>query len=134
MMAVQKVVITPQKVIGVLEVSAARCIGCGFVPTEELILWWPIIPEMAAQTLGLWASQFEELLKRRKRCRLLVGGETRVHKEIRLGETVSMEINVADIKVRGRGDLLERYIRGQNFAAKVGGEVRATVDQVILKV
>lgn len=128
-----RVVITPQKVVGFFTVTLEVCAGHEIGGTAVFRAVY--LPEMANQLLGVWfASQHPELIGA-GRILFASSGSYKAIKFIQAGETIAMEVDYADlmgdVRTRHQGTLTK--VTGKRYSAMVNGELRGIVDCVELK-
>ncbi len=131
-LCLDKVIVLRDRVIGVLEVNPAVCVGFCFRGADDIFFMGTLITEMAIQLLGIYGAQFNELRRLKREFALVEHGIGRFHKSIRASEKVHMELPTDDVHIRGSADSKRFLLEGSNFVAKVDGNTRATVSFVKL--
>jgi len=131
-LCVDKVIVLRDRVIGVLEVNPAACVGFCFRGADDMFFMGTLITEMAIQLLGIYGAQFPDLRRLRREFALVEHGIGRFRKSIKAGDKVQMELPTKEVYVRGSPDSKRFLVEGYNFVAKIDGDERATCSHVKL--
>lgn len=132
MLLLDRVVVADGKAVGEFNVTNEVCEG--HVPVVgQPVMKGSDLFDMAAQLLGVWASQFPEL--HGLPCKLREYGGMKIRESITPGEKVTIELNV----VNGSPDFIVEegalgiyVITGMNFSIKSNGKPKAKVHSVSL--
>jgi len=127
-----RVVITPQKVVGFLTIRPEVCEGHAI--GDDAVLPGVLLAEMANQLLGVWyATQHLELIGAGK-VLFARDGSYKASGFIRPGELVRIEVDYGNLsgimKTTRRGTIMK--LEGKDFLVKVGEELRGSVPLVEL--
>lgn len=128
MLLLDRVVVNETKASGEFTVTEAVCEGHA-VLDGKLVMRGSDLFDMAAQLLGVWASQIPELVGRLSMVRRY--GEAKFSRPIFPFETIIMEIEVPK-EIDEVGSMVE--IKGEKFVVTVNNQRRAVVSSVTLVV